>query len=50
MLFPMMILLMVLSPLFIPVAVTVVHELGNWRSNQTFPAFPALGRRVAAAA
>jgi hypothetical protein len=47
MLFPMMILLMVLSPLFIPVAVTVVHEFGNWRSNQ---AFPVLARRVAAAA
>ena len=47
MLFPMMILLMVLSPLFIPVAVTVVHELSNWRSNQ---AFPALARPMAAAA
>ena len=47
MLFPMMILLIVLSPLFVPVAVTVVHEFSNWRSNQTFP---ALARPVAAAA
>ena len=31
MLFPVMIFLMVLSPLFIPLAVTVVHEFGNWR-------------------
>ena len=34
MLFPIMIFLMVLSPLFIPIAVTVVHEFGNWRSNR----------------
>jgi hypothetical protein len=47
MLFPMMILLIVLSPLFVPVAVTVVHEFSNWRSNQ---AFPALARRATAAA
>ncbi|MDT7766259.1 MAG: hypothetical protein QOC63_5679 [Mycobacterium sp.] len=47
MLFPMMILLIVLSPLFVPVAVTVVHEFSNWRSNQ---AFPALARPVAAVA
>jgi hypothetical protein len=47
MLFPMMILLIVLSPLFVPVAVTVVHQFSNWRSNQ---AFPALARPVAAAA
>ena len=33
MLFPIMIFLMVLSPLFIPIAVTVVHEFGNLRSN-----------------
>jgi hypothetical protein len=31
MLFPIVIFLMVLSPLFIPVAVTVVHQFGNWR-------------------
>jgi len=47
MLFPMIILLMVLSPLFVPVAVTVVHEFSNWWSNR---AFPALARPVAAAA
>jgi hypothetical protein len=29
-----MIFLMVLSPLFIPIAVTVVHEFGNWRGNR----------------
>jgi len=34
MLFPVMIFLMVLSPLFIPIAVTVVHEFGNWRSRR----------------
>jgi len=34
MLLPMIIFLMVLSPLFIPVAVTVVHGLGNWRSRR----------------
>ena len=34
MLFPIMIFLMVLSPLFIPIAVTVVHEFGNWRSRR----------------
>ena len=33
MLFPIMIFLMVLSPLYIPIAVTVVHEFGNWRGN-----------------
>jgi hypothetical protein len=31
MLFPIIIFLMVLSPLFIPVAVTVVHQFDNWR-------------------
>jgi hypothetical protein len=35
MLFPIVIFLIVLSPLFIPVGVTVVHEFGNWRSNRT---------------
>ena len=34
MLFPIVIFLIVLSPLFIPVGVTVVHEFGNWRSNR----------------
>jgi hypothetical protein len=34
MLLPIMIFLMVLSPLFIPIAVTVVHEFGNWRGNR----------------
>ena len=34
MLFPIIIFLMVLSPLFIPIAVTVVHEFGNWRSRR----------------
>ena len=34
MLFPIVIFLIVLSPLFIPIGVTVVHEFGNWRSNR----------------
>lgn len=34
MLFPVIVFLMVLSPLFIPVAVTVVHEFGNWRARR----------------
>jgi hypothetical protein len=34
MLFPIIVFLMVLSPLFIPVAVTVVHEFRNWRSKR----------------
>ena len=34
MLLPIMIFLMVLSPLYIPIAVTVVHEFGNWRGNR----------------
>jgi hypothetical protein len=33
MLFPIVIFLMVLSPLYIPIAVTVVHEFGNWRDK-----------------
>lgn len=33
MLFPIMIFLMVLSPLFIPLAVTAVHAFGNWREK-----------------
>ena len=34
MLFPIVIFLLVLSPLYIPIAVTVVHEFGNWRSRR----------------
>ena len=34
MLFPIILLLMVLSPLFIPVGVTVVHETRNWRDRR----------------
>jgi hypothetical protein len=34
MLFPIVIFLIVLSPLFIPIGVTVVHRFGNWRSNR----------------
>jgi hypothetical protein len=34
MLFPIIVFLLVLSPLFIPVAVTVVHVFGNWRSRR----------------
>jgi hypothetical protein len=34
MLFPIVIFLIVLSPLFIPIGVTVVHEFGNWRGNR----------------
>ena len=45
MLFPIMIFLMVLSPLFIPIAVTVVHEFGNWRDK--FAARPARQLRPA---
>jgi hypothetical protein len=33
MLFPIMIFLMVLSPLFIPLAVTAVHQFGNFRGR-----------------
>ena len=55
MLFPIMIFLMVLSPLFIPIAVTVVHEFGNWRSNRAArpgPLVPPVppGRRPGASA
>jgi hypothetical protein len=42
MLFPIIVFLMVLSPLFIPVAVTVVHEFGNWRSNRAARTVPSL--------
>jgi hypothetical protein len=33
MLFAIILFMMVLSPLFIPIAVTVVYEFGNWREN-----------------
>jgi hypothetical protein len=42
MLFPIIIFLMVLSPLFIPLAVTVVHQLGNVRDRFAMPAAPAV--------
>ena len=35
MLFPIILFLMVLSPLYIPVAVTVVDVYSNWRSNKS---------------
>jgi hypothetical protein len=38
MLFPIFLFLMVLSPLFIPIAVTVVDEFANWRERR--PARP----------
>lgn len=34
MLFLIVIFLMVLSPLYIPIAVTVVHEFAKWRSRR----------------
>jgi hypothetical protein len=59
MLFPIVIFLLVLSPLYIPVAVTVVHEFSNWRekmaarpARQFRPAVqfgPAVGLASAAA-
>ena len=53
MLFPIMIFLMVLSPLFIPVAVTVVHVFGNWReklaARRARQLRPAVGLAPAAA-
>ena len=33
MLFPVMLFLLVLSPLFIPIAVTMAHGFGNWREQ-----------------
>jgi hypothetical protein len=33
MLFAIILFMMVLSPLFIPIAVTAVYEFGNWREN-----------------
>jgi hypothetical protein len=53
MLFPIMIFLMVLSPLFIPVAVTVVHGVRGWNSERTnYPvhAYRAMVAAVPAAA
>ncbi|MDT5290894.1 MAG: hypothetical protein QOF88_5783 [Mycobacterium sp.] len=42
MLFAIILFLMVLSPLFIPIAVTAVYEFGNWRENLAArPARPA---------
>jgi hypothetical protein len=35
MLFPVMLFLLVLSPLFIPIAVTVVDQVANFRSQRT---------------
>jgi hypothetical protein len=56
MLFPIMVFLLVLSPLFIPIAVTVVHQFVNWRSSgaarpvRAFRQFrPAVGLAPAAA-
>jgi len=43
-LFSIMLFLMVLSPLFIPIAVTVVHEFGNWRSNRAARPARSFGR------
>jgi hypothetical protein len=45
--FPIILFLMVLSPLFIPFVVTVVDEFGNWRGRRAarpVPRFrPAVG-------
>ena len=52
MLFPVMLFLLVLSPLFIPMAVTIAHQIGNWRENlaaRPVPQFrPAFGMVPAA--
>jgi hypothetical protein len=43
MMLPIIIFLMGLSPLFIPVGVTVVDEVGKWRSRRAArPARPAV--------
>ena len=42
MLFPIFIFLMVLSPLAIPVAVTVVHQFSDWRRRFAMPVASAL--------
>jgi hypothetical protein len=39
---------LVLSPLYIPVAVTVVHWLRNWRTNPTVTRALGTQRRVPA--
>ncbi len=44
MLFPVVLFLLVLSPLFIPAAVTVVHELGNLRSRRLALPIGSLGQ------
>jgi len=59
MIFPIILFLMVLSPLFIPIAITVVDEFGNWRNRlaarpvrqiRAVPQFhPAVGLLPAAA-
>jgi hypothetical protein len=59
MMFPIILFLMVLSPLFIPVGVPVVGEYGNWRNRlaarpvgqfRAVPQFrPAIGLLPAAA-
>ena len=44
MLFAILLFLMVLSPLFIPVAVTVVDVYDNWRTRRAVrPVRPAVG-------
>jgi hypothetical protein len=35
MLFPIVLFLLMLTPLYIPIAVTVVYEFGNWRSRRS---------------
>lgn len=53
MLFPVMLFLLVLSPLFIPMAVTVAHQIGNLRENlaaRPVPQFRSAVRLVPAAA
>jgi hypothetical protein len=51
MLFPIVVFLLVLSPLFIPIAVTVAHEFDNRRTKRATrpvrPSRPAIGLPVA---
>ena len=48
MLFAILLFLMVLSPLFIPVAVTVVDVYDNWRTRRAVrPGRPAVGPQPA---
>ena len=50
MLFAILLFLMVLSPLFIPVAVTVVDVYDNWRTRRAVrPVGPAVGPQPAPA-